>query len=75
VLADFYVSNNIQLFIFVLINNHYSSGKDGILYIFVAKVNVNSDGLNVNVNRFENDNVWNAEYAHRLVVPATNYFL
>jgi hypothetical protein len=42
---------------------------------FVANVNVNSDGLKVNVNRFENDNVWSAEYAHRLVVPATNYFL
>ncbi len=36
---------------------------------FVANVNVNSDGLNVNVNRFENDNVWNASNAHRVVVP------
>lgn len=36
---------------------------------FVANVNVNSDGLNVNVNRFENDNVWNTENSHRMVVP------
>ncbi len=37
---------------------------------FVANVNVNSrDGLEVNVNRFENSNVWNAENRHRLVVP------
>lgn len=40
-----------------------------ITQFFVANVNVNSDGLNVNVNRFENDNVWNAKYAHRMVVP------
>jgi len=33
-------------------------------------VNFNSDGsLNVNVNRFENANVWNAEHRHRVVVP------
>ena len=40
-----------------------------IAQFFVANVNVNSDGLNVNVNRFENDNVWNAENSHRMVVP------
>lgn len=40
-----------------------------IAQFFVANVNVNSDGLNVNVNRFENDNVWNAENLHRVVVP------
>jgi|GEM_PF-6788335 hypothetical protein len=39
-------------------------------YFFVANVNVNSDGrLNVNVNRFENDNVWSADDRHRVVVP------
>jgi hypothetical protein len=33
-------------------------------------VNVNSDGsLNANVNRFSNDNVWNAENRNRFVVP------
>lgn len=33
-------------------------------------MNVNSDDrLKVNVNRFENSNVWNAENRHRLVVP------
>lgn len=41
---------------------------------FVANVNVNSDGLNVNVNRFENDNVWNAENSHRMVVPKMAVF-
>lgn len=47
------------------------SGADGSPYIFfVANVNVNSDGtLNVNVNRLENSNVWNAENRHRVVVP------
>lgn len=38
---------------------------------FVAEVYVNSDGLNVYVFRFEYDGVWFAEYAYRLVVPAT----
>ena len=37
--------------------------------IFVANVNVNPNGLNANVNRFENSNVWNGEYRHRVVVP------
>lgn len=33
-------------------------------------MNVNSDGqLNVNVNRFSNDNVWNADNRNRIVVP------
>jgi len=33
-------------------------------------VNFNSDDtLKVNVNRLENDNVWNAENRHRIVVP------
>jgi hypothetical protein len=37
---------------------------------FVANVNVNSDGtLNANVNRFSNDNVWNADNRRRVVVP------
>jgi hypothetical protein len=40
----------------------------------VANVNVNSDGLNVNVNRLENDNVWNGEYRHRVVVPQPGCF-
>ncbi len=36
----------------------------------MANVNVHADGrLKVNVNRFDNPNVWNAKYAHRLVVP------
>jgi len=44
---------------------------DGSLHkFFVANVNVNSDDrLNVNVNRFMNDNVWNAKYRNRIVVP------
>ena len=43
---------------------------DGFLHkFFVANVNVNDDGsLNVNVNKLANDNVWNAEYQHRVVV-------
>ncbi len=45
-----------------------------IAQFFVANVNVNSDGLNVNVNRFENDNVWNAENSHRMVVPKMRVF-
>lgn len=36
---------------------------------FVAYVFVHSDGLNVHVDRFENDDVWHARYAHRVVVP------
>jgi hypothetical protein len=44
---------------------------DGSLHIiFVANVNFDDDGrLKVNVNRFSNDNVWNAENRHRIVVP------
>ena len=42
--------------------------------IFVANVNVNDDGqLKVNVNRFSNDNVWNAENRHRIVVPKLSF--
>jgi hypothetical protein len=38
-------------------------------------VNVNDDGqLNVNVNPLENDNVWNAKYQHRIVVPKLQRF-
>lgn len=52
-----------------------SGDTDGLSYIFVANVNVNSDGsLNVNVNRFSNDNVWNAEYHHRFAVPQLTVF-
>ena len=36
---------------------------------FVADVRVDSDGLCVDVVRFEDDDVWNADVAHRLVVP------
>ena len=36
---------------------------------FVARVDVNSDGLSVDVSRLENDNVWFSSCAHRLVVP------
>jgi hypothetical protein len=33
-------------------------------------VNFDDDGqLKVNANRFSNDNVWNAENRHRIVVP------
>ncbi len=43
---------------------------DDISHIFlVANVNVNPDGLNVNVNEFSNDNVWNAENGNRFVIP------
>ena len=41
--------------------------------IFVGNVNVNLDGLNVDVNRFEYDNQWNAENAHRLVTQQLNF--
>lgn len=50
------------------------SETEGTLYILVVNVDVHSRGLNVNVNRFENDNVWNAEYAHRVVSPQLCYF-
>lgn len=63
--ADFDVPNTMQL-------GEYSTsgGRDDLSYIFVANVNVNSDGhLNVNVNPLSNDNVWNAENRHRFVVP------
>lgn len=44
--------------------------RPAVLSVFVANVNVNDDGsLNVNVNRFSNDNVWNGENRHRVVVP------
>ena len=48
----------------------------GFLHIFfVANVNVNSDGtVNANVNRFSNDNVWNAKYRHRFVIPKLTIF-
>lgn len=36
---------------------------------FVAHVHVDSDGLLVSVSRFESDDVWGAECAHRVVVP------
>ena len=39
---------------------------------FVADVRVLSDGLVVDVPRFEHDYVWCAEYSHRLVVPQRN---
>ncbi len=32
------------------------------------------DRLNVNVNRFENTNVWNADNRHRLVIPKLAFF-
>jgi hypothetical protein len=34
-------------------------------HFFVANMNLNSDGPNVNVNRLSNDNMWNAENRHR----------
>lgn len=36
---------------------------------FVANVGVDSGGLYVSVQRFEDGNVWVAEYSHRMVVP------
>ena len=36
---------------------------------FVANVNVDGGQLKVNVNRFSNTNVWNADNRHRVVVP------
>lgn len=44
-----------------------------LAHIFIANVNVNSDGLNVNVNRFSNDNVWNAENRNRFVIPKLTF--
>jgi len=53
---------------FFILSGRWCRGRRAIHY-FVANVNVNPDGLNVNVNRLENDNVWNADYRHRVVVP------
>lgn len=56
--------------IYCMLHAWIGSGRDDAPHkFFVANVNVNSDGLNVNVNRFENDNVWNAENRNRMVVP------
>lgn len=49
--------------------------REGASYIFVVNVNVNDDGLDVNVNRFENGNVWSGEYRHRVVSPQLYGFL
>lgn len=39
-------------------------------------MNVDDNGqLNVNVNSLENDNVWNAKYRNRIVVPKLSMFL
>lgn len=39
-------------------------------------MNINTDGdAKVNVNRFENDNVWNASNRHRVFLPETCGFL
>ena len=40
---------------------------EGTPYILVVNVNVNDDGLNVNVNRLENANVWNGAYHNHVV--------
>lgn len=65
-LADFKVPNKIQ-------PQEQSRGgvPDGLPHIiFVAHVYFDGDGrLKVNANRFSNDNVWNAENRHRIVVP------
>ena len=65
-LENLYVPNEIQ-------SGEYSKdgGLDDSLHsFFVANVNLNSDGrLNVNVNKFDNDNVWNAENRNRIVAP------
>lgn len=64
-LADFDVPNKIHS---VMI---WRRLKDGLSHdFFVANVNVNADDRpNANVNRFSNDNVWNAENRNRVVVP------
>ncbi len=52
-------------------------GIDGVLHIsspFVANVNVDGGELKLNVNRLDNDNVWNADNRHRVVVPLLNCF-
>jgi len=36
---------------------------------FVVNVRVLSDGLNANVNRLADDNVWHGEFRHRVVAP------
>jgi len=36
---------------------------------FVVNVRVYSDGLNICASRFEYDDVWNAKYLHRVVIP------
>ena len=41
---------------------------------FVANVNVNERELNVNVNRFDNPNTWNADNRHRVVIPLLHCF-
>jgi len=41
---------------------------------FVANVNANDGKLKANVNKFSNDNVWNAKYENRIVVPETQCF-
>ena len=47
------------------------SGPDGAshTFSFVANVNRNDDKLKANVNRFDNDNVWNAENRNRWILP------
>ncbi|PIZ81528.1 MAG: hypothetical protein COY02_01590, partial [Parcubacteria group bacterium CG_4_10_14_0_2_um_filter_41_6] len=65
-LADFYVPNKIQL----VRNFGWQWHGWHIAYFFVANVNTDDDGrLNVNVNRRENDNIWNAENRNRIVLP------
>lgn len=52
-------------------------GIDGafhISFLFVANVNVDDGKLKANVNRFDNDNVWNADNRHRLVVQQHTIF-
>lgn len=44
-------------------------GTSHISSLFVANVNVDGGKLKVNVNRFSNDNVWNAVNRHLVVVP------
>ena len=70
--VDFYVPHTIQL---DSLRNMILQWYRWHVIHFVANVNVNSDGLNVNVNHLENSNIWNAEYAHRLVVPHMKNFL
>jgi hypothetical protein len=54
-----------------------TGGTDGtphISFLFVANLNVDGGKLKANVNRFSNDNVWNADNRNRVVVSQHTNF-